>query len=640
MSTDGLQPVPDDFDLGATVRGFVPGQQVISRYVLRRVLGRGGMGVVWLAWDEKLAEEVALKFLPDVVRLDSSALDELKRETRRSRSLTHPHIVRIHDFVDDSMAAAISMEFVDGATLSAIRVEQPSRILEPEQIAEWLRQLCEALHYAHHKIKIVHRDLKPANLMINAMGDMKVADFGIARSISDSVSRVSLNHGSSGTLAYMSPQQSLGRNPSPADDIYSLGATIYELLTSKPPFYSGNIQHQLETIVPQSMMERRADLEIEGWPIPASWEKTVAACLAKHPADRPQSIEEVAEQLGLGRPLSEIRTPSPPVESISVPTTPLPPKGRGLLLTVAVVAALIFVAGLGYYFGVVAPKEQARQAEMAKRESIQKEAPQTPAADSETDSLRTQLERAREDADAKKASDAAEAALLAAAKREDVQGGPSGNVKIQNAPQPGQNFTASNGMEMVWVPPLHGWVGKFPVTQDEYQKVMGNNPSQFKGSRRPVEEVTWNDAMAYCNKLSQVDANSGILPAGYKYSLPSDDQYSVFVGNATLDDAVTSLHGDSNSTATVGSKGANQYGLYDTRGNVWEWCLDWYTSEINARNAIKFDSQVGEKFKVVRGGSWCDFGAAGLKAGRSLLPPENRDSNYGFRCVVSSGSGG
>ena len=294
---DELYSVPDDLGLGATVRGFNQGQRLFDRYILDSILGRGGMGVVWLAVDEKLERHVALKFLPELIKLDSAALDELKRETRRSLELTHPHIVRIHDFVDDATAAAISMEYVDGHNLSTWRVQQPNRVFDVEQIRGWIEQLIEALDYAHRKAKLVHRDLKPANLMINGAGDMKVADFGIARSISDSVTRVTRRGGSSGTLVYMSPQQALGSDPSVHDDIYAFGATLYELLTSKPPFYSGDIMTQVREIVPPSMTQRRAAFGIEGLEIPAAWETTIAACLAKETAERPKTMAQVAALL-------------------------------------------------------------------------------------------------------------------------------------------------------------------------------------------------------------------------------------------------------------------------------------------------------------------------------------------------------
>lgn len=101
----------DDLDLGSTIRGFAAGQKVFRRYTLKKILGRGGMGVVWLAKDDKLDRQVALKFLPEVMMGDKLALSDLKRETRRSLELTHSHIVRIYDFVEDARTAAIAMEY-------------------------------------------------------------------------------------------------------------------------------------------------------------------------------------------------------------------------------------------------------------------------------------------------------------------------------------------------------------------------------------------------------------------------------------------------------------------------------------------------------------------------------------------------
>lgn len=144
----------------------------------------------------------------------------------------------------------------------------------------------------------MHRDIKPANLMLNGKGDLKVADFGIARSLSDSVSMLTMARGSSGTLAYMSPQQLDGERASNLDDIYSLGATLYELLTSKPPFYSGGIERLIREKTPPSIAARREDLAIAtNQKIPEQWEQTIAACLAKDPASRPQSALEVSNRL-------------------------------------------------------------------------------------------------------------------------------------------------------------------------------------------------------------------------------------------------------------------------------------------------------------------------------------------------------
>src|SRR5438132_7772366 len=282
-----------------TQREFVGGQRLFGRYTLVKVLGRGGMGIVWLARDEELERDVALKFLPDLMIHDRAAFDQLRRETKRCLELTHPHIVRIHDFVHDERSGGISMEYIDGETLSNLRAEKESKVFEPDEIATWMSQLCDALDYAHDHAKVIHCDLKPANLMVNQRGDLKVSDFGIARSLGESVSRLTIEQGRSGTLVYMSPQQLNGERTTHLDDIYSLGATIYELLTSKPPFYSGNIDRQICERVAPSMTERRKELDIEPALVPQPWEDAVAACLAKDPSRRPQSAVEVAQRLQL-----------------------------------------------------------------------------------------------------------------------------------------------------------------------------------------------------------------------------------------------------------------------------------------------------------------------------------------------------
>ena len=326
--------------LDLTLREFAAGQKLFNRYTLIKTLGRGGMGVVWLGRDDELERDVALKFLPELIIHDRAVLGDLKRETRRSLDLTHKNIVRIYDFVQSTESACISMEYVDGDTLSNLRADKPHKIFEPDELREWVSQLCDALDYAHNHARIVHRDLKPANLMVNQRGDLKVADFGIARSLSDSVSKLTMEHGKSGTLVYMSPQQLNGERGDHLDDVYSLGASIYELLTSKPPFYSGNIDRQIREKIPPTMTQRRAELEIEGDPIDAAWEEVVRGCLAKEPTRRPQSISEIAKRL---------EVPSPKTRRARPANTAQSNKRVGLLIAVGM---LIGLAGMSvWYFG-------------------------------------------------------------------------------------------------------------------------------------------------------------------------------------------------------------------------------------------------------------------------------------------------
>ncbi|HZR78206.1 MAG TPA: protein kinase, partial [Chthoniobacterales bacterium] len=323
----------------ATIRDFSSGQKLFRRYTLQRTLGRGGMGIVWLARDEELERDVALKFLPDLIIHDRAVLGDLKRETRRSLELTHKNIVRIYDFVHDETNGCISMEYVDGDTLSNLRADKPHKVFEPEELKEWLSELCDALDYAHTHARIVHRDLKPSNLMVNQRSDLKVADFGIARSLSDSMSMLTMDRGKSGTLLYMSPQQLDGERGTHLDDVYSLGASVYELLTSKPPFYSGNVDRQIREKVPPRMNQRRAELEIEGEPIDEVWEEVVRRCLAKDPAKRPQSVSEIAKMLSVPSPKTRRAKRKADSQGASR-------KWIGVLATVFVLAAL---AAVGWF---------------------------------------------------------------------------------------------------------------------------------------------------------------------------------------------------------------------------------------------------------------------------------------------------
>jgi len=328
--------------LDATARDLVVGQKVFNRYTLKRTLGRGGMGIVWLARDEELERDVALKFLPDLIVHDRAVLSDLKRETRRSLELTHKNIVRIYDFVHDDVSGCISMEYVDGDTLSNLRADKPHKVFETAELKEWVSELCDALDYAHTHARIVHRDLKPSNLMVNQRGDLKVADFGIARSLSDSMSMLTMESGKSGTLLYMSPQQLDGERGNHLDDIYSLGASVYEMLTSRPPFYSGNVDRQIREKIPPPMANRRKELEIEAGPIEEHWEAIVQQCLAKDPARRPQSVVEVAQRLELPSPGTR-RAARDATKQTSKPASPASLVGAAVLLA---------LVGVGvWYFG-------------------------------------------------------------------------------------------------------------------------------------------------------------------------------------------------------------------------------------------------------------------------------------------------
>lgn len=274
-----------------------------GRYTLLKPLGRGGMGEVWLAQDNELGVQRALKFAPPEVAADARSVAMLKREAIAGTSLAHPNIVRIFDFAHDAaaMESAVVMEVVEGKSLSEIqakRIEESGNgFFEPEEIEKWLRDACAALDYAHGEGR-VHRDLKPQNLMIEtATGRLKIMDFGISRRIGDSFSQLT-GKDSSGTLPYMSPQQVMGEPPGTSDDIYGLGATLYDLLSGSPPFIGGALEAQVREKAPPAIAARRAEVNASvGKPVPQAWESAVMICLAKSREKRPANAAAVREAI-------------------------------------------------------------------------------------------------------------------------------------------------------------------------------------------------------------------------------------------------------------------------------------------------------------------------------------------------------
>jgi serine/threonine protein kinase len=291
-----------------------------GRYEMVRELGAGGMGVVWLARDRDLKNvERALKFLPSARAWDKDDLNRLKNEVIAADALVHPRLLATKGFEHDPPYAAIVMEYVDGTTLKQRLARESKKFFEPEQIKAWVMQIVEALVFLHKDAGRMHRDVKPANVIVDKSGRAKLMDFGISEEIRHTISKhsrqvdlPSKTH-SSHTLAYASPQQIRGEPSTEWDDVYGLGALIYDLLTGKPPFFRGDavmVALQIENQAPPSIAKRRTELAAEqvivgvGKPVDDRWEKLVSACLAKSSEDRP-TLEELDTVLR-GGPLPEV----------------------------------------------------------------------------------------------------------------------------------------------------------------------------------------------------------------------------------------------------------------------------------------------------------------------------------------------
>jgi tetratricopeptide (TPR) repeat protein len=255
-----------------------------GRYRVIRELGRGGMGVVYLARDTVLERDVAFKVLPEELRGNPNALRNFMREAKAAAQLNHPHIVTVYDVGDSEQGFYLAMEYIDGTTLKEILRRKGG--LPVAGTIYVVRQIADALSFAHAK-KVVHRDIKTANVMWTRDRQVKVMDFGLAKLMEEVRNATTLV---SGTPFYMSPEQTLGRSVDHRTDLYSLGVTAFELATGTLPFRKGNVPyHHVHTPPP--------DPRAVNPRIPEALAALILHCLEKDPARRPQSAGDLLHDL-------------------------------------------------------------------------------------------------------------------------------------------------------------------------------------------------------------------------------------------------------------------------------------------------------------------------------------------------------
>ena len=251
-----------------------------GRYQVVCQLGSGGMGSVCLVEDTKLDNKLfAIKMLPAYLVANKRAYRQLQKEALVAMQLVHPNIVQIRDFVEHEGSPFLVMDYVEGQTLDDYIADKGT--LTEEETVRLLKPIAAALDYAHGE-GVVHRDIKPANVMIRKDGRPFILDFGIAREIQETMTRVTGKF-SSGTLLYMSPEQLNGEPPSPAQDVYSFAVMAYECLKGAPPFVRGQIEHQILNNPPPPLPEG----------IGAALAEAVRCGLAKKKEDRPTSCCEI-----------------------------------------------------------------------------------------------------------------------------------------------------------------------------------------------------------------------------------------------------------------------------------------------------------------------------------------------------------
>ena len=268
----------------------VPVDHRIPGYDLLRELGRGGMGVVYKAHDQKLKRTVALKMILNGEYASEDEMQRFQLEAEAVAKLQHPQFVQIYDVGEYDGRSFISLEYVDGGNLHQQIDGTPQN---PKNSAHLVEMLARAMDVAHRQ-GIVHRDLKPANILLTGQGDPKITDFGLAKIMNEN--RGATRSGAVlGTPSYMSPEQAASKGDSigPSADIYALGAILYHLMTGRPPFRAeSELDTLIQVIEDQPVSPRRLNSTV-----PIDLEKIILKCLEKEPQHRYASAGKLADDL-------------------------------------------------------------------------------------------------------------------------------------------------------------------------------------------------------------------------------------------------------------------------------------------------------------------------------------------------------
>ncbi len=319
---------------------FVSGTILADRYRIVGLLGKGGMGEVYRADDLKLSQPVALKFLPDRHLSDGAALARFHREVRVARQVSHKNVCRVYDIGEIDGRHFLSMEFIKGEELSSL-LRRIGR-LPSDKALQIARQICAGLSAAHDS-GILHRDLKPANIMIDAEGNARITDFGLA-GLAEEIREDEMQ---AGTPAYMAPEQFEGDTPTIRSDIFSLGVVLYELFTGKRAYEAATLAELIRLRRSDSTPTNPTAIVKDLDPVV---ERVIERCLQKDPSSRPASALQVAAALPGGDPIAAAlaagETPSPEMVAAA-------PKAGALRPVVAVGSLAAVFASLAFLSGHV-----------------------------------------------------------------------------------------------------------------------------------------------------------------------------------------------------------------------------------------------------------------------------------------------
>ena len=562
-----------------------------ERYRALRILGQGGFGRTFLAIDEYKPSQppcVIKQFLPQAQGTNNveKASELFGQEAVRLDELgKHLQIPELMAYFTQDERQYLVQEFIDGQNLAEELAENGA--FNEQQVRELLIDLLSVLQFVHSN-NVIHRDIKPKNI-IRRKSDNKLVlvDFGAAKFTSPS--SLSVTGTVIGSAEYIAPEQAMGK-PKFASDLYSLGVTCIHLLTQIPPFELFDVSEN-DWVWRQYLTDN---------PVSDDLGQILDKLIESATKRRYQSVEEVLTALS-PKSSQQIKSTPIPVSSSQGVTNPSSPKPISQLkrFQFEIVTVTVTVERSGLFgWGT-------------------------------NTTLKTDRSRGEAEYFAADLDNGVSLEMVSIPGGKFLMGSPEGERKDNEHPQ-----------HPVTVPPF--LIGKYPVTQAQWQAVMNNNPSHFQGANRPVERVSWHDCVEFCKKLSELIGRPCRLPseAEWEYACRAGTTTPFHFGE-TLTNELANHNFKYRETTDVGSFPPNAFGLYDMHGNVWEWCGDTWHEDYNGAPA---DGSVwlkngNENCSPLRGGSCFDTSLYCRSASRinDILGRGFTSSFVGFRVACGAG---
>ncbi|MFN9733782.1 MAG: SUMF1/EgtB/PvdO family nonheme iron enzyme [Microcystis sp.] len=534
-----------------------------SRYLIVGVLGQGAFGRTYQAKDLNFNQKprVIKKF---IAQMQGSALEKSKelfqREAEKLDELKHEQIPTVYDYFSAGNSLYLVQEFIEGETL--LQEYQREGRFSEQKIKEILRELLPVLAYLHSK-GLIHRDIKPDNLMRRrGDGKLMLIDFG---GIKEQTSQMGTGLYTPGYAAF---EHIMGRAVA-ASDLYSLAATCVRLLTGCLPQSNSNLPDLVYDVDERKWLWQSV-LKSQKRSISDFLANLLNKMLEDKSSRRYQSASEILTLLN--NPPS-----SPPV--VQPPPASPPPK-RTITSGITRRKWLYNSVGMIIFGGAIAL--------VIDKRDVWLKLPSTSPSDEPIKPTFTE-----------KLPGGLQLEMVELPGGEFMMGSPDSDPDAQSNEKP-QHQVKVNSFA----------IGKYPITQAQYQAVMGNNPSYFKNNpQNPVERVSWNDAQAFCQKLSQITGKTYRLPteAEWEYACRAGTTTRYYFGDDAnqLGDYAWHNGNSQDKTHPVGQKRPNAWGLYDMSGNVWEWCEDnWHDNYIGAPKDGSAWLTNDNDYQILRGGSW------------------------------------